>query len=177
MDSARAGNRPVLPGVHPKKDVSGSCAVALGHKRRKRWHAVGHLCKDRLPLTVLKALEHSVRTSQLPVSCSVLALRPTCSTPPGTATPNCLTSRLTSSNRGCLCRTAPAVMSLLHVVHTQTDRHLSPNAVRLDCKKRCQNSTRNASGSSTILRQEAVMLFPSSRPILAWMMDFRWENR
>lgn len=41
-------------------------------------------------LTVLKASEQSVRMSQLPVSCIARALSPTCSAPPGTATPNCL---------------------------------------------------------------------------------------
>ena len=112
-------------------------------------------------LTVLKALEQSVRTNQLPVSCSVLALEPTCYTPPGTATPNCLISRLTFSNRGRHYRIAPVVMSLLHVMPTQTGRHFSPNAVRLDCKKSCQNTTGNASGSSTILRQKVVMPFPN----------------
>ena len=178
MDSARAGNRPGIPGVHPKKDVGGSCAIALGNKRRERWHALSASARTAFLLTVLKALEQSVRTSQSPVSCSVLALRPTCSTPPGTATPNCLTSRLTSSNRGRYCRIAPAVMSLLHVMPTQTGRHFSPIAVRLDCKKSCQNSTGNAPGSSTILRQKAVMPFPnSSRPMLVCMMDCRWENR
>ena len=125
-------------------------------------------------LTVLKALEQSVRTSQLLVSCSVLALRLTCSTPPVTVTPNCLTSRLASSNLGRHCRIAPAVMSLLHVMPTQTGRHFSPNVVRLDCKKSSQNSGGNASGSSTILRQKAVMPFPnSSRPMSVWMMDSR----
>ena len=127
-------------------------------------------------LAVLKALEQSVRTNQLPVSCGVLALRLISATPPGTATPDCLTSRLTSSNLGRHCRIAPAVMRILHVMPTQTGRHFSPNAVRLDCKKSCQNSTGNASGSSTILRQKAVMPFPnSSRPMLVWMMDCRWE--
>ena len=116
--------------------------------------------------------------SQLPVSCSVHALSPTWSTPPGTVTPNCLTSRLISSNRGFDCPIAPAVMSLLHVMPTQTGRHFPPNAVRPDCKKSCHNSTGNAFGSSTILRQKAVMLFPNSfRPMLVWMMDCRWENR
>ena len=119
-------------------------------------------------------MEQSVRTSQLPVSCSVLALRPTYSTPPGTATPNCLTSRLTSSNRGRHCRIAPAMMSLLHVMPTQTSRHFPPNAVRLDCKKSRQNSGGNASGSSTIFHQKAVMPFPnSSRPMSVWMTDCR----
>ena len=73
---------------------------------------------------------------------------------------------------------SPAVMSLLHVVPTQTGRHFPPNAVRLDCKKSYQNSTGNASGSSTILRQKTVMPLPiSSRPMLVWMMDCWWENR
>ena len=107
--------------------------------------------------TALKALEQSVRMGQMPVSCSVLALNPTCSTPPDTATPNCLTSWCTSSNRGRHCRIAPAVMSLLHAIPTQTGRPFSPNAVRLDCKKSCQNSGGNASGSSTILVQKAAI--------------------
>ena len=106
---------------------------------------------------MLKALEQSVRTSQLQISCSFVALRLTCSTPLGTATPNCFTSRLTTSNRGRHCHIAPAVVSLLHVMPTQIGSHFSPNAVRLDCKKSCQNSGENASVSSTILRQKAVM--------------------
>ena len=50
----------------------------------------------------------------------------------------------------------------------------SPYAVRIDCKKSCQKSGGNASGSSTIFRQKAVMPFPnSSSPMSVWMMDCR----
>ena len=59
-------------------------------------------------------------------------------------------------------------------MRTPTGRHFPPNAVRLDRKKSCQNSGGNAYGSSTILRQEAVMPLPNSfRPISVWMMDCR----
>ena len=63
--------------------------------------------------TVLNAFEQSLITSQLPVSFSVRALSLTCFNPPGTETPNCLTSRLTS-NRSRHCRMTPEVMSLHH---------------------------------------------------------------
>ena len=100
-------------------------------------------------------------------------------------TPNCLTSRLTS-NRGRHCRMAPAVMSLLDAMPMQTGGRFFPNnAVKLDCKKSCQNSGGgNASGSSTILRQNvAVMPRPkSSRPMSAWIITYlrmccRYANR
>ena len=112
--------------------------------------------------TVLQALEQSVIATQLPVSCSVSALSPTCSTPPGTAAPNCFTCRLTSSNRGRPCRIAPAVMSFLHVRPAKNGRHVYLKAVRVDCKKSRQNS---------------VMPRPkSSRPVSVWMMDARNAN-
>ena len=115
-----------------------------------------------------------MRTSQLPVSSSVLALRRICSTPPGMTTPKCLTSQLISSNLGRHCRIAPAVMSFLHVMLTQTGWHFPLNAVRLDCKKSCQISGGNASGSSMILRQNAAMPLPnSSCSMSVWMMDSR----
>ena len=113
-------------------------------------------------------------TNQLPVSCSVSALGHTCSTPPSTATPNCPTSRLTFSNRSRHCRIAPVLMSLLHAMPTQTAQHFSPNAVRLDCKKSCQNSGGTTPGSSTIFLQKAAMPRPNSfHPISVWIMDCR----
>ena len=115
-------------------------------------------------LTVLKALQQSVRTSQLAVSGCVLALRRICSTPPGTATPNCLTSWLTSLNRSRHYRMARAVMSLLYVMPTNAGRHFSPNAVRLDSKKSHQNSGGNSFDSSTILRQKAVTDLTNTLP-------------
>ena len=90
--------------------------------------------------TVLKALEQSVMTGQLPVESSVRALSPTCSTPPRTATPDCLTSRLASSTRDRHCRMVLAVMSLVHVMPTQTGRLFPPDTVSLDCEKSCRNS-------------------------------------
>ena len=121
---------------------------------------------------MLKALEQSVKTSKLPVSCSVLALRLTCFTPLGAVTPNCLTSRLIYSNLGRHCRIHSPCGDKPPVMPTQTGRHLSPNAETLDCKKSCQNSGGSASGSSTSLRKKAVMSLPnSSRPMSVSMMD------
>ena len=60
------------------------------------------------------------------------------------------------------------------MIPTQTGRYFFPNAVRLDCKKSYQNSTGNASGSSTILRQKTVMPLPdSSHPMSVWIIDCR----
>ena len=150
LDTAGAGDRSGFPRVHPKEHVRWPCTVALGHKRRERWHTIGYLRKHRRPFHSVKGVG-AVITSQLPVSCSVRAFSPTCSTPPGMATPNCLTSRLISSNRGLHCRIVPAVMRLLHDMPTQTGRLFSPSAVRLDCRKSCQYSGGNASSSSTSL--------------------------
>lgn len=63
-------------------------------------------------------------------------------------------------------------MSFLHIMPTQAGRRFSLNAVRLDCKTRCQITAGNACGYSTILRQKAVMAFPnSSRSMAVWMLD------
>ena len=116
--------------------------------------------------------------SQLPVSCSVHALSPTWSTPPGTVTPNCRTSRLISSNRGFDCPIAPAVMSLLHVMPTQTGRHFSPSEVILDCRQSCQNSGGNASRSSTSLLLKAIMPRPNYSLLMSvWIIDCSCANR
>lgn len=64
--------------------------------------------------------------------------------------PKCLTSRLISSNRDCRRRIAHAMMSLLHIIARKKTGRLFPvNAMRLDCKKGCQNYGVNACGSST----------------------------
>ena len=73
---------------------------------------------------------------QLFVSCgSVRDLGPAWPTPPGAATPSCLTSRLTSPNRGQNSRMATAVKSPLHAMPTTTRRHLSPSVVTFDCTR------------------------------------------
>ena len=73
---------------------------------------------------------------------------------------------------------ANTVMSLFYVVPTQTGRHYSSDALRLDRKKSCQNSGRIVSGSLTFLRQEAVIPRPNfSHPVSVWMMDCSWANR
>lgn len=125
-------------------------------------------------------MERSLRASQLPVSSSVLALRPTSFIPPGTAILKCDISRLTYLNSRpplshSLCgvelprwhslANRPALLSKLH-------------ALRLICKKSCQNALGNASGSSTILCQKAVMPLPNStRPMAVWMTGCRLETR
>ena len=175
LDSA--GNRPGPPRVHPKKDVNRSCAIAPGHKRRERWPAVGRLCKDRLPFDGIEGVgtvcenepvtrlvqrsspeTHMLHSAgygdpKLPHLSVDLQPRPPLShSPCGDEPPLC---------------------------HAHANRPaLSPDAVRLDCKKSCQNSAGNASSSSTILRQKAVMPFPNySRQMLVWVVDCRWENR
>ena len=102
--------------------------------------------------TMAMGLDQSLVTIQLLVSCSVRALTFTCSTLPGTATPHCLTSRLTS-NSGRHCRMAPVVMSLLHVMPAPTGRHVSPNALRLNTKEELSD-----------LWQERVRLADESPP-------------
>ena len=168
------GNVMVSPESIRKNTSASRVPVALGVSAGTQ---LATSASTAVLFTVLKALEQSVITSQLPVSCNVRARSPTYSTPPGTATPNCLTSRLTSYNRGLHRRIAPAVMRLLHVMSTQTDRHFSPSAVRLDCRKSCQNSGGNAPGSSTSLLQKAVMPRPnSSLSLSVWMMDCGYAN-
>ena len=174
LDTAGARDRSAFCRVHPKEHVRWPCTVALGHKRRERWHKTCYLRKHRGPFHSPKGVGAVSDNEQIPVSCSVRAFCPTCSTPQGTATPKCLTSRLTSSDRGFHCFIAPAVISFLHVMATQTDRHFYPSGVRLACRKSYQNSGRNAFGSSTSLLRKAVMPWSnSSIPMLVWVMDGR----
>lgn len=108
-------------------------------------------------LPVLKALEQSLVATKLPFSCSVSHM---CSTP-GTATPNCLTSQLTSPNRGHHCHIASFVASLTHGMPTKVGGHFKRKAVRFDCKNSYQTSGRNASCSSTILQRRVVRPRPN----------------
>ena len=54
----------------------------------------------------------------------------------------------------------PVVRRSLHVIPAQAGRHFSPQAVRLDCRKNCQNSGGKAFGSSIIPSLEGFNASP-----------------
>ena len=95
-----------------------------------------------------------MRISQFFVSWCTRARTATWSTPPCTPAPNCFALQLISSGRGHHCRMVPAARRRLQVILTQTGCHFSPKGVRLDGRKRCQNSGGKAIGLSMIRLQK-----------------------
>ena len=144
---------------------------AFGCEQRERWHPVSRHFQHRRPFDGAEGVGTVYENSQLPVSYSVFSPRPTCSTPSGRATPNYLTSRLASSDRGRNCRRAPAAMSLLHAMPTQIGRHFVPLAVRGSTSRR---AARALAGTRPACQRKAGLPFLSpSRPISVWVMGSR----
>ena len=124
LDTAGARDRSGFPRAHPKEHVRWPCTLALGHKRRERWHTFGYHRKHRRPFHSVKGVgtvsDSGPAARLMQRSCPHSHMLHAS----GYGDPKlCLTSPLTSSNRGRHSRMTPAGMSLLRVMPTQNGRH------------------------------------------------------